>query len=234
MYRYRSLLAASLLLVAANVAHAQSTALPQWKLQESRDSFVINIEGRPMGFMVLAVEALKDGGFRVTDNTQIGEIVRQKTEMLLDNTHRLKRVNQAGTMRGQDARIAVEYDGKKVKGAATRPGPDGATSFVIDTPVPVNVVDDNLLQPMFAVLPWSANARWTIPVFSAGKNQLNDMILVVMGTEALNTPLGTVDTYHAELRGPEMTVGIWVSKAAPHRVLKTAPVGAPFEVLRVN
>ncbi|HEY0809375.1 MAG TPA: hypothetical protein VGD49_04400, partial [Longimicrobiales bacterium] len=82
--------------------------------------------------------------------------------------------------------------------------------------------------------PWSANARWTIPVFSAGKNQLNDMILVVMGTEALNTPLGTVDTYHAELRGPEMTVGIWVSKAAPHRVLKTAPVGAPFEVLRVN
>jgi hypothetical protein len=187
-----------------------------------------------MGFMVVAVEALAGGGFRITDDTQVGEMIRQKTELVLDRLHRIKTVNQSGKMHGQDARIAIEYSGKQVKGAASIPGPDGLQSFTINSEVPANVVDDNLLQSIFAVLPWSADAKWTIPVFSAGKNQLHEATLIVMGSEAVTTPSGTVDSYRAELRGGENTVAIWVAKAAPHRVLKTAPLGAPFEIVRAN
>jgi len=203
--------------------------LPAWQLHESRDSFVINIQGKPMGFTVLSVEATR-AGYRVTENTQIGGMMQQKTELLLDKAHRLRQVNQSGKMRGQDARIAIEYDGKRVRGAATMPGPEGGHSFMIDLPVPANVIDDNLLQSIFPVLPWSADANWTIPVFSAGKNQLSETTLVVTGSESVNN----VESYRAELRGGEMTVAIWVAKAAPHRVLKTAPVGAPFEMIRAN
>jgi hypothetical protein len=63
---------------------------------------------------------------------------------------------------------------------------------------------------------------------------LLETTLVVTGSEALSTASGSVETYRAELRGGEETVVIWVTKAAPHRVLKTAPMGAPFEIVRVN
>jgi hypothetical protein len=158
----------------------------------------------------------------------------QKTELLLDAAQRVTQVNQSGKMRGHDARIAIEYAGDNVKGAATVPGPDGVQSFMIDARLPANVIDDNLLHAIFPVLPWSAEANWTIPVFSAGKNQLHTIALVATGNEKISTPSGTVEAYRAEVRTTERTIAMWLSKAAPHRVLKAAPMDGGMELVRAN
>jgi hypothetical protein len=234
MQLYQSIGAALLVTALASSAHPQSAPLPEWKLQASRDSFVVNIQGKTMGYSVHAVEPMPGGGFRITEQTEIGDVMSQKTELLLDAAQRITQVNQSGKMRGHDARIAVEYGGGNVKGAATVPGPEGVQTFTIDTRVPANVIDDNLLHSIFPVLPWSADANWSIPVFSAGKNRLHTITLVATGSEAVTTASGNVDAYRAELRTAEMTVAIWLSKAAPHRVLKTAAVGAPLELVRAN
>lgn len=234
MQLYQSIGAALLVTALASSAHPQSVPLPQWKLQASRDSFVVNIDGRVMGYSVHVVELQPGGGFRITERTEIGDVMHQKTELLLDAAQRVTQVNQSGTMRGHDARIAIEYVGDNVKGAATVPGPDGVQSYTIDARLPANVIDDNLLHSIFPVLPWSADANWTIPVFSAGKNRLHTIALVATGSEPVTMPSGSVHAYRAELRSDEMTVAIWVSKAAPHRVLKAAPVGAPLELVRAN
>ena len=234
MKLYTKLLPAMVLSLANLPVSIHTTPLPAWQLREARDSFVVNVQGKPMGFTVLAVDKMPDGGFRVTENTQIAQFVEQKTEVLLDRDHRILQVIQSGKMRGQDARIAIEYHGTHVKGAATVPGAQGPQSFVIDTEVPASVIDDNLLQSVFGALPWSSDANWTMPVFSAGKNRVTQHSLVVTGVEQLAISGGAVEAYRAELRDGESVVALWVSTAKPHRVLKTAPVGAPFEMVRAN
>ena len=234
MKLHTRLLPAMVLCLANLPVRMHTTPLPALKLYETRDSFVVNVQGRPMGFSVLAVDKMPDGGFRVSENTKIGEFVEQRTEILLDRDQRILQVIQSGRMRGQDARIAIEYHGTHVKGAATVPGAQGPLSFVIDTEVPASVIDDNLLQSVFGALPWSSDANWTFPVFSAGKNRVTQNSLVVTGVEQLATSGGAVEAYRAELRGGETVVGLWVSIAKPHRVLKTAPVGVPFEMVRAN
>jgi hypothetical protein len=234
MQVYQSIGAALLVTAFASSAHPQRGPLPDWKLQASRDSFVVNIDGRAMGYSVHAVEPLPGGGFRVTEQTEIADVMQQKTELLLDAAQRVTQVNQSGKMRGHDARIAIEYVGDNVKGAATVPGPEGVQSFMIDARLPANVIDDNLLHSIFPLLPWSADANWTVPVFSAGKNQLHTIALVATGSEAIITPSGSVDAYRAEVRTTERTVAIWLSKTAPHRVLKAAPVSGGMELVRAN
>jgi hypothetical protein len=234
MQLYQSIGGTLLVTALASSAHPQSDPLPQWKLQASRDSFVININGKTTGYSVLAVERVPGGGFRVTEQTEIGDVMRQKTELLLDAAQRTKRVHQAGKLRDQNARIAIEYLGNYVTGAATLPTAEGVQSFMINTAVPANVIDDNLLHSIFPVLPWSSDADWTIPVFSAGKNRLANHQLVVTGTEIVTISSGNVEAYRAEMRGDEMTLVIWVRKARPHRVLKTAALDVSFEMVLVN
>jgi hypothetical protein len=222
--RHRSIYLPSLFsLFCAVTAHAQ---IPAYQLQAARDSFEIRIQGRPMGFTVLAVET-HTVGFRVTERTQLGTAVEQNTEILLDRQQRLMSVRQNGRMRGQDARIAIEYGHQHVRGTALIPTPAGSPdSLHIDTHVPADVIDDNLLQTVLAFLPWTADAQWTLPVFSAGKNQVTQRTLKVTNVEE--------SAYRVELQGGEMPLTFWVSRSAPHRVVKLSSAQGAFEMVRVN
>jgi hypothetical protein len=220
-------------LVVATPLRAQ-TPLPQWTLAAARDSFVINIRGEAKGFSVLAVEPSAAGGFRVTDVTQIGTMVDQKTEILVDAKNQLTRVTQAATSRGQNLRTDLHYSKGHVKGSAVTPAKDGTQSQTIDSEIPANAVDDNFVQSMLAGLPWSESSKWIMPVFSAGKNGLTDFVLTVQGTESVTVPAGTYEAYKIDMRGDVVALNIWVSKAKPHRVLKTSPVGSPIEFVRAN
>jgi len=206
---------------------------PPWKLVATRDSFVININGQSMGSTMLTVVPLPSG-FHVTESTRIGTMVEQTTEIILDSQQRLVSVTQTGRMRGQDARIDLKYGGNRVKGSALIPGPDGTKSHDVDSAVPNDVIDDNLLQAVIAVLPWSAEAQYDLPVFSAGRNTLMNVKLIVTGSEAVVLPGGPVAAYKIQMTGGEHDTFFYMSKAAPQRLLKITAAEAPFEIVRAN
>lgn len=210
------------------------TPLPKWTLTAGRDSFVMSLRGEAKGYTVLAVEPLADGGFRVTEHTQIGAAVDQKTMILLDADHQLKRVMQSAKARGQDLRIDLNYGNGRVQGSAVTPAQGGTQSQTIDSEIPANAVDDNLVQSLLAALPWSEQSHWVMPVFSAGKNGLTDMILKVQAIEPVSVPAGTQAAYKIEMRGDVVAVQIWISKSTPHRLLKMVPIGSPMEIVRAN
>ena len=208
-------------------AHAGTQALqaPPWKLSAARDSFAVTVNGRVVGSAVFAVDRTPQG-FRVTETTHIAGVVQQTTEMLLDDQQLMLSVSQKGETRGQETRIELRYERGRVRGFVKMPGPQGQISSDVDSEVPADVVDDNLVQGVVAALPWSPAASYTMPVFSSGKNALSEARLSVVAM--------TEDAYKVELASQNGTVHFYVSRASPQRILRIAPAGQPIELVRVN
>lgn len=222
-----------MLMATATTLHAQA-GLPSYRLQEERDSFEIRIQGKPMGFSVLGVTPDGDG-FRVTEHTRMGDALIQQTEILLDKQQRLQAVQQKGRMRGHDTRIAIRYADQRVRGDAIVLRREGGTDTLhIDMLLPANAVDDNLLLSLLSVLPWTQDASWTIPVFSAGQNRLTDWKLSVAGIETVIAASGQLDAYRVQLQGAENEVTYWLRLNPPHRVLKISTHNGALELVRVN
>jgi hypothetical protein len=104
----------------------------------------------------------------------------------------------------------------------------------VDKQVPMNVIDDNMIQAVLPLLPWSESSSWTVPVFSGGMNSLSNQTLEFTDEIPVTVPGGKFDAYRVELRSDNGVIAFYISKAAPHKVLKIVPAGAPFEIVRAN
>ena len=227
----RSSLVALLLSLVATAAHAQQPkVVPAVKLTVARDSFFIMVNARAMGTTIYDVSAT-DAGYRVTENTSMPSMGVQVTEVLTDKAGHPLKVTQTGKMAGQEVGLTLAYANGHAKGTAKVPN---SQMFSIDTAVPANVIDDNMLQAILPGLVWAPNAKWDLPVFSGGGNALSTQTLTVTDELEVSIPSGKYAAYRAELRGGDAIVAFYISKAAPHKVLKIVPGGAPFEFVRAN
>jgi hypothetical protein len=145
-------------------------------------------------------------------------------------------VKQAGKIQGQETKIDVAFAGGRAKGTATTPNqPTGALKTVaIDTTVSPAAIEENLIQPALAALPWKDGATWTFPVFSTGSGEMRQSTLTVLGREAVTVPAGEGECWKVELTGGPQTAHFWISTAAPHRLMKLTIVGTPIEMVRVR
>lgn len=221
------MLAAALIAAAAPV-QAQQPGMPKLELAAHRDSFVIMMQGKPVGTSVVALE-LNDAGAKITESTSMPGMV-QNTEITLDAALRVRKVAQTTRARGMDGSIGVEYANGRVRGSAAVPGPQGLKTIAIDTVVPADVLDDNQLQAVLPGLPWSADAEWQLPIYSAGSNTLTTYAVKVTATEDVTVPAGSFRAWKAELRGGHAVLNVWIDTKSK-RVLKISPVGAPLEIV---
>ena len=226
------LIACTSILAAAGTLRAQAQAIPELKLSAHRDSFVVMMQGKPMGSSVVALEAIDSGRVRITESTEMGTTV-QKTVVMLDAAAHMRSVVQTTKARGMDSMIAIDYSGGRVRGSAQIPGAQGIKSIAIDTIVPGNIIDDNALQALLPGLPWAAHASWQLPVFSAGKNATATYTLAVTGSEDVAVPAGSFRAYKSELRAGPQSIYFWIDTKS-HRVVKVAPAGAPLEFVLAN
>lgn len=195
-----------------------------------RDSFAIRVQGTPVGFMRGSLEHTEQG-FRYTEETRIGPMVEQSTTVDISATGAMVRVRQSGRVQGEPTSIEADYDGDRVTGQARTLTPEGPKAVTIDTVIPPGTVDDNAIQMLLPALPWSEGASWTIGVFSAGQNEYQVRTLAVRGTESVELPGGPVETWRAEWSGAPQTVAFWVTRTAPHRLVKIGIAGTPLEIV---
>ncbi len=197
------------------------------------DSFAILIQGMPLGGQRITLER-SDTGFRYRDRMSIAGILSQQTEVVLDATGRATTVTQTGEVQGQPTAVDVTYANGRARGSATTMDPaSGLKTVTVDTTVSEAAIDDNTLLAFFPSLPWAAGARWTFPVFNAGQESEMTLTLSVTGTEAVTIPAGTFDAFRADLTGGPSPFTFWISVAQPHRILKVALAGQPFEFVLV-
>jgi len=193
-----------------------------------RDSFVVLVQGNVLGFHRTVVERTETG-FRVVDDVEISPVMSQRTEVELLADGTLRSTRQAGRVRGHDTRIDVTYADGRAKGSATIPTVAGAHTITIDTTVAAGAIDDNLITALLSAFAWTPTAEFTIPVFLSGKGEMQAVTLAVKATESITVPAGMFEVYRVQLAGGPAPVAMYVTTAAPHRLIKVAPQGTPLE-----
>jgi hypothetical protein len=226
----KSLLPALVALAAtsASVVAQAPTAINFAAIVPRTDSFVVMVQGNPLGFQRTTIERTEDG-LRVVDDVQIGRIMTQHTEVELGGDGSLRSTKQTGQVRGNNTNIEITYHDGRAKGSATTPTLSGLVTTRIDTTVEAGAIDDNLITALLPALDWSPTAVFTLPVFLSGKGYVQPLTVAVRKTEKVTVPAGTFDAYRVEISGGQGPVAMFITTDAPHRLIKVAPQGAPLE-----
>jgi len=220
---------AGLLAAASGSAAAQSPVLINYAALTARsDSFVVMVQGNPLGFQRTVIERTETG-FRVIDDVQIGPIMNQHTEVELGPDGAIRSTRQTGQVRGQNANIEIAYGDGRAKGTATIPSAAGPVTTTIDTTIAAGSIDDNLLTALLPAMDWSTSASFTVPMFLSGKGYVQSVTLTVRGTETMTVPAGTFEVYRVDLSGGQAPIAMYVTTALPRRLVKIAPQGTPIE-----
>jgi zinc protease len=209
---------------------AVTTSLDYSRLVARSDSFTVLVQGNPLGFMRTTLEKTPQG-FRYVERTVIGPVLDQTSELTFSSSGVMQAVKQTGKVQGMDTKIDVAYADGRVKGSATAPGAQGIRTIAVDTTVPAGVIDDNALSALTPAMRWAPGAKFTLNVFNSGQGTLVPQTYTVAGTESVTVPAGTFQAYRVEVTGGQAPVTMFVTTAAPHRLVKLRPAGAPIELV---
>ena len=125
------------------------------------------------------------------------------------------RVRQGGRQQGQETLVRLDYQGGRVRGQARVMDRTGPRDITVDTALAAGVVDDNAIAAVIVSLPLAAGGRWTLPVFSGGKNAVLDITATVSGEENITVPAGTFASWKVEVTGGQVPVTMYVAKENP-------------------
>lgn len=167
--------------------------------------------------------------WRMTSSVRIGPIISQDDTLLIDAASLAPfSIRQGGTQQGQNTFVRLDYEGGRVRGGSRTMSQQGPRELTIDTTVAAGTFDDNSLALLLTAIPYTAGARYTLPVFSGGKGQVEVMTVVVAGEENLTTPAGTFPVWRLDITGGEVPVTMYVAREAPRTIVKIELVGVPL------
>lgn len=198
------------------------------------DSFAVILQGNAVGSQVSKLEKVA-GGWKYTESLVIAMAgIQQSTILTFSDALEMQEVHQTGTQGGQASKIDVSYAGGRAKGSATTPSQTGPKTVAVDAEMPKGAIDDNAIQPMVGAMKWSAGAKNPVAAFQSGKGTLAQLTLTVVGEEKVKVAAGEFDAWKVEMTGGEAPITLFVTKAAPYRVIKLAPAGMPiaFELVK--
>jgi hypothetical protein len=213
---------------------AATLDLDRARMAAVSDSFSVLVQGNPFGFQVTSLD--RDGdGWVFRERTMLGTFVQTSTEVRFGADLDMRSATQRGTIQGQQIQLEVTYADGKASGRGTTPSPTGPQQVnYSNVDAPAGTLDDNVVQALLPYLRWAPDAQIEIQVLASGKGVIERRQLRVTGEETLTIPAGTVETFRVSVSGAEQPGTYWVEKAAPHRVMKFGPTGAPIEFVRVK
>ena len=209
---------------------AMTLGLDFSRITARRDSFVVMVQGNPLGSSTLAVERRADG-WVVREATNImNGAVEQSTTLETDASLAPRNLQQSSSMRGQKLSTDITFADGRATGSAMTASPTGPTTLTIDAEIPTGTLDSDALQVALPLFRWAEGARFTVSLFAAGKGTVSPVTLAVVGQESVTVPAGTFDTWKVEQTGGEGSVVFYIARDAGQRLVKIAPAGQPLEL----
>jgi zinc protease len=215
------------------VARATSLPVDVTLLAERADSFAVNVQGNPMGWQTTRL-VKTPAGFAYRTNVQIGPMVKQSSEVVFGTDLKPVSVKSSGTMGPMAMSSDLAYAGGRVKGTSVTPSQAGPKTVAVDTALAAGVLDNNMIDALIPGLRWAPNAKFSVNAFDGGSGAIQQLTLSVAGTESVTVPAGTFQAYRVEMTGGQTPVTMYVTTAAPHRLVKLAPGGQPVEIVLVK
>ncbi len=203
------------------------------KVVARADSFAVLVQGNAMGHQTNILRKTATG-YTYQTALSIGPIMQQNTETVFANDLAPVSVKTVGKVQGMDVSVDVAYTAGRARGAATTPGAAGMKTLNVDTPVAPGVLDDNMIGALVPGLAWTPNAKFSVSVFDAAAGTQKQLTLQALATESVTVPAGSFSVYRVEVTGQEQPMTLWVTSAAPHRVVKMAMAGTPVEFVLVK
>jgi zinc protease len=194
------------------------------------DSSTVLLGGNPAGFSRTALERTADG-FRLAEETQIGGVFRQTTEVLLGADGAVRTVAQRGSAQGQETRLDLAYAAGRVTGSGMAPSPEGLKAVTVDAAVPAGVLDENLVVLALRTLPLAAGSEHALAVFASTGNAVQARTLRVAGTERVTVPAGTFEVFRVESAGGPAPVTYYVTADANRRLVKVDALGGQLQMV---
>jgi len=209
---------------------AGALVLDATQLAPRRDSLQIMIQGNPMGAQIVEITA-EAGVVIVAERTMIPLMgMNQETRVVMDAaTLALKAVDQTGQVGPQAAETHVAVEGGRITGRAQTPQPGGQPKVAeIDTLLPEGTIEANQLTAVIPALALADGATFSLSVFDASEGSLKPYTIRVDGTETTTVPAGTFDVFKVTVTGGPFPTSMYVTQAAPRRIVRIEIVGQPF------
>lgn len=84
---------------------------------------------------------------------------------------------------------------------------------------------------LISSLPLEAGYKTEFPWFSSMSNSVENITLIVTGSEMVETPAGTFDTYKVAVTGGSVENNVYVTKSLPRKTVRIDVVGRPMHFL---
>ena len=207
---------------------AAALTLDRSQLVTRADSFQIVFQGNAVGTQVNRLHVSTDSTV-YRESADIGGMMQQDTRVIVDPSDwSAREVHQTGTTQGQKTETHLTYGGGRVKGTAQTAQPSGTPkTTAIDTTLTAGTFDDNLLSVVLPALALEPGKTLTASVFSGGQAVTLTLSLKVGAPESVTVPAGTFEAFKVDVTGGQAAQTLWVTTAAPRRVVKVTIVGQP-------
>ncbi len=203
------------------------------QLVAGRDSFRVMVQGNPMGTYV--AELVRGGDSIVVSELMSIPVIglAQGGSVVLGRDLAVRTVRQSFAAGGQPVEATLRFAGGRVTGKAIQP-PQGpgmpAATRDVDTTLAADVYDSNQLSALLPALPLAEGATFTAQAYTASQNRVRTLTIRVEGTEDVTVPAGTFPVFRVSLTGGEQPLTLYVTRAAPRKVVKLEIVGTPLVI----
>ncbi|MEP6494672.1 MAG: pitrilysin family protein [bacterium] len=216
---------------------ASAIAVDPAKLRLGVDSFDVVLtqggQSRSVGYQRSEL-AKRGNDFVYTEAVSIPLAgLQQNSTITFAPSLALKEIKQNGSVQGQTLTTSLTFSGNRVKGSAMAPQAGGPKTTAVDTTFAPGTIDGSQLVAILHGMDLADGFKMTVNAFDSGSGTTETNTVRVTGRETATVPAGTFEAYRVEVAGKQ-TVNILVTVAAPHRIVKIMPPGAPLEIRLVK
>lgn len=209
-------------------------ALQASRIRRGTFGYSFRLQGKPLGEMSMSVERTGGDDLRVSQELT-GQVSRSSSYTVRSDLSPVSSTMEArlGPLSlGSD----LEYDGTQVTGSATVPeqggggGGPSTREVTVDTTLAAGTLDGETNLAAVLASPLSEDFEMQVPVFSPGQG-VNSLGVSVTGQQTVEVPAGSFETWVVELQGPQQTATVYVTREAPHLMVKQEISGQPVSVV---
>jgi hypothetical protein len=210
-------------IAAQRAARARVTLLPPHApmLRLARDSFAIRFAGMPEGTEVH--ELTRSGtGYRFVSEFHIGPSFTQRSEVNLDAQLHVLHARSVSRIGQEHGMSDVTYTGNRARGEAIPTQASNPGMVHIDTILPAGAFDGLALYPIILGRHWQVGDVDTLTIFDTDESSLSRQTIRATRSEIVQAAGLSSQALRVELSTTQLPVTLWLSLAAPHRLLKVA------------